>query len=81
MAKVTKRQLTEAYETHTQFIRSVVSAANASERTREVEIIKRTGTALIALLNQPMRATVDQELIDMCERSLDRSAQLIAPTL
>jgi hypothetical protein len=77
MAKVTKRELREAFDTHTQFIRSAVSAANASEKAREIETIKRTGSALMALLERPMRATVDAELVRMCENAVDRSATMI----
>lgn len=76
MAKITKAQLTKAYDTHTQFIRGV-SAAVGAEKGPAIEIIKGTGTALIALLAQPMRATVDAELIAMCERAVDRSALII----
>lgn len=78
MAKVTKRELTEAYECHTMFIRSVVSAANASEKAREIEIIKRTGSALLALLDRPLRATVDADLVKRCNNAIERSATLIS---
>ena len=77
MAKVTMKELREAYDAHTQFIRSAQSAANDKERANELEIVKRTGAALMALLDRPLRATIDAEFVRMCEASIDRSATMI----
>jgi hypothetical protein len=78
MSKVTKTQLQDAMDTHSRRVRvDYSSCVTANERDLCADSVRRSGSALMGLLAQPLRATVTTDQVSRAESLLDASFHLL----